>query len=295
MRPRYVRSLVALAIPALAFASPAQANGDYRRDGKLLLTGAVTNVEGAAGGGLATWALIGGNETDAGIGASVNVTQVELSDFGLTGFGAKIGLFDRVELSYQKHRFDTNAPGAALGLGRDFTFHQQIFGAKLRLLGDAVYDQDKLLPQISIAVQHKRADRGAVIRAIGGKKANGTDVVVSATKVVLSHSLVLNGAARLTRANQFGLLGFGGDRRSGSTVQYEGSAGWLASRKLLIGGEYRTKPDNLGFAQEDDAFDLFAAYAVNRHLTVTAAYVDLGDIATVKSQRGVFLSLQTGF
>lgn len=284
-----------IAVPLLAAATPALAHGDYRTGGKLLLTGGVTSVEGAAGGGLATWSVIGGNETERGVGGGATVTQVELSDFGFTSYGAKLGLFDRVELSYTRHRFDTNEPGAALGLGADFTFGQDVFGAKLRLIGDAVYGQDTILPQISLAVQHKRANRGAVIRAIGGRHANGTDYVVTATKIMLDRNLVLSGAARMTKANQMGLLGFGGDRNDGYSVQFEGSAGVLLSRKLVVGGEFRTKPDNLGFAQEDDAYDLFAAYALNRHITVTAAYVDLGDIATVKSQRGVFLSLQTGF
>ena len=38
-----------------------------------------------------------------------------------------------------------------------------------------------------------------------------------------------------------------------------------------------------------------AAYAVNKHLSVTAAYADLGTIATFKGQRGLYLSLQAGF
>ena len=100
---------------------------------------------------------------------------------------------------------------------------------------------------------------------------------------------------RITKANQFGLLGFGGDKSDAYHPQFEGSAALLVSRHLAVGGEYRTKPDNLGFAQEDDRFDLFAAWAPVHHLTLTAAYVDLGDIATVRAQHGAFLSLQASF
>ncbi len=57
----------------------------------------------------------------------------------------------------------------------------------------------------------------------------------------------------------------------------------------------RTRPDNLGFAHENKAYDLFAAWAVHRHVTVTLAYVDLGSIATVRRQHGAFLSLQAAF
>jgi hypothetical protein len=266
-----------------------------RQGGKLLLTGAVTNVEGGAGGGLATWSIIGGNATDAGIGGGVFATRLDLPDYRFHAFGAKLGLFDRVELSFARQRFDTQAAGAALGLGRGFTFGQDVLSAKLRLVGDAIYDQDRLLPQLSIAVQHKMARKDAVIRAVGGRDDEGTDVVLSASKLVLDASLVLGGSLRLTKANQFGLLGFGGDKRRGYSLQGEASAGVLLTRKLLVGAEYRSKPDNLGFAREDDAWDVFAAYALHRNLTVTAAYADLGSIATLRGQKGLYLSLQAGF
>lgn len=276
-----------------AFASPGET--ELRNGGKLLLTGAVTNVEGEAGAGLATWSIIGGNETERGVGGGAFFTWLDLPDYRFTSLGAKIGLFDRVELSYAHQRFDTQAAGAALGLGRGFTFGQDVLSAKVRLVGDAVYGQDSILPQISVGVQHKIATKGAVIRAVGGKSDEGTDFLVSASKVVLDKSLVLGGSLRLTKANQFGLLGFGGDKHQGYSLQGEGSAGLLLSRKLLVGAEFRTKPDNLGFARENDAWDAFAAYALHRNLTLTAAYADLGSIATLKSQHGLYLSLQAGF
>ena len=129
--------LFGITLAALS-ATPAAAEPS-RTGGKLLLTGGVSSVEGAAGGGLASWAVIGGDETEAGIGASAHGTWVALPDFDLTSFGVTLGIHDRVELSYAHQSFDTRAAGAALGLGHGFTFHQQVFGAKLRLIGDAVY------------------------------------------------------------------------------------------------------------------------------------------------------------
>ena len=276
-------------------AAPGEAKQEYRSGGKLLLTNGVSSVEGAAGGGLASWAFIAGNETDAGIGAKAHVTYVPLADYSLTGYGAAIGLYDRLELSVARQRFDTGRTGVALGLGRGFTFGQDIFGAKLRLTGDGVYAQDSLLPQIAIGVQHKRAEQGAVIAAVGGAHANGTDFYIAATKLLLSRSVLLNVTVRATKANQLGLLGFGGDRQRGYSAQAEGSAGYMLSRRFVVGAEFRTKPDNLGFAKEDAAWDAFAAFALTRNLSLTAAYVDLGSIATVRGQRGAYLSLQTSF
>ena len=50
--------------------------------------------------------------------------------------------------------------------------------------------------------------------------------------------------------------------------------GYLLTRKLAIGGEYRSKPDNLGVDDEGAAWDLFVAYAPNRHVSIVAAYVN---------------------
>lgn len=278
---------------ALFAAAPLQAS-EYRAGGKLLLTDGVTSVEGAAGGGLASWAVIGGRATKDGVGAGFNATAVHTGRFKLQSLGAKVGLYNRLELSIARQRFDTRSAGAELGLGRGFTLGQDVFGAKLRLFGDVIYDSP-YLPQVSIGVQHKVARKGWLLRALGATRTRDTEFYASATKVILSQGLVLDATARLTRANQFGLLGFGGDRQGSRSVQFEGSAGKLITKRLLVGAEYRTKPSNLGFAEEQNAVDLFAAYAINRNVNLTAAYLDLGSIATFKKQRGLFFSLQGAF
>lgn len=279
---------------ALSVVAGNAAAGDLRSQGKLLLTGGVTTIEGAGGGGLAPWALVTGYGTRDGVGANVHATGVQLPDFQFRSAGAAVGLFDRVELSYARQAFDTGATGAALGLGKGFTFSQQVVGAKVRVAGDAVYGQDTWLPQVAVGAQYKSAGKGAVIAALGGRHDDGVDLYVSATKILLAQSVVLNGTVRVTKANQTGLLGFGGPGGDGYRPQFEGSAGILLSPRLLVGAEYRAKPNRLGL-KEDDWFDVFAAYAVSKNLSVTAAYADLGEIATFKGQRGLYISLQAGF
>ena len=105
----------------------------------------------------------------------------------------------------------------------------------------------------------------------------------------------MNGTVRFTRANQFGILGFGGDRRDRYEPMFEGSVAYLLDRRLAIGGEYRMKPDNLGIASEEDAWDVFVAWAPHKQVSLTVAYVDLGNIVIRDSQRGVYASLQVGF
>jgi len=284
---------IVTAIAVAATALPAWAD-ELRPSGKLLLTQGVSTIEGSGGGGLASWALITGYETRDGVGANVHATRVELPDYRFTAYGAAVGLFDRIELSYTRQDFDTQATGAKLGLGKGFTFHQEVIGAKLKVMGDAVYDQDRWLPQVAVGAQFKKAGQGAVIAALGGRHAEGTDFYIAATKVLLHQSLVLNGTLRATKANQTGLLGFGGPGRDSYRPQFEGSAAVLLSRKLAVGAEYRTKPDNLGL-KEDDWMDVFAAYTINKTVSVTAGYADLGEIATFNGQRGLYLSLQAGF
>ncbi|MFX7764390.1 DUF3034 family protein, partial [Acinetobacter baumannii] len=75
---------------AAAVATPALAK-ERREGGKLLLTAGVSSVEGAAGGGLASWALIAGDETEDGIGGRAHVTVVPLADYTLLSYGGAIG------------------------------------------------------------------------------------------------------------------------------------------------------------------------------------------------------------
>lgn len=267
---------------------------ELRQGGKLLLTNGIGSVEGSSGGGLATWSVIAGNETKDGIGASAHITLAELPDYRLETHGVAIGIFDRLELSYARQNLNTKGIGEALGLGYGYRLNQDIWGVKVRLAGDIVYG-DPVLPQIAVGVQHKRNLDGPVTNAVGAQKANGTDYYLSATKLFLSHSILVNATVRYTKANQGGLLGFGGNQNDTRSLQFEGSAAYQFSRKLAIGGEYRTKPDNLSVAREDDWYDLFAAYAINRNLTVAAAYVDLGSIATSKKQRGGLITLRASF
>jgi len=263
--------------------------------GKLLLTGGVMQIEGAAGGGLTPWAVIGGYGERGQIGGAAFYTRVELDDYAIDSGGALIGIHDRVELSVSRQSFDTENVGAVLGLGRGFAIRQDTLGVKVKLFGDAVLEQDSPLPQVSIGIQRKRNDQGALVRAIGADDDSGTDIYLSATKLYLAQGLLLNATVRSTRANQFGILGFGGDRRSGRSLQFEGSVAYLIDRRFAIGAEYRGKPDNLAFAEEDDAWDAFVVWAPNRHLALTLAYVDLGRIAIRDDQRGVYASLQVGF
>lgn len=275
-------------------ASPAMA-GDLFDSGKLLATGGVTQVEGAAGAGLTTWSVISGYGSDRSLGVSAHHTFVALDDFTFNASGMSVGIFDRVELSYTHQWFDTGKTSGRLGLGNGFTFSQDIVGAKVRLFGDAVYGQDSWLPQVAVGAQYKRASKAPILAAVGAGGNDGVDFYIAATKVLLRQSLLLSATARLTKANHFGLLGFGNAAGAGYQLEWEFSAVYLITRRLVAGFDYRTKPNNLAFAKEGDAKAVYVAWFPSKHLSLTLAGVDLGPIALQGRQQGIYLSAQTGF
>jgi hypothetical protein len=304
--PRHHRLAVARALTgalALACASPsALAFG-----GKLLLTGGVSSIEGAAGGGLTPWAVTGGYGTAGEFGGSAFATHVKTQDFSVSAYGAAVAYGDRIELSLARQSFDTGPVGDALGLP-GLKLKQDIVGVKLRVAGDAVLDSDTWLPQVAVGVQHKRSDAGALqptLTAFGAKD-SGTDLYVSATKLFLAPGILVNGTLRATKANQNGLLGFGATGHTSYRVQPEVSLAWLLRRDLAIGAEYRAKPDNFrdntalgaGALDEDDWADVFIAWAPSKHFSLTLAYVDAGKIVpgvVNKRQTGAYLSAQLAF
>lgn len=252
-------------------------------------TGGLMQVEGAAGGGLAPMALIAGRGTDGQIGASGFLTRVDLDDFRLDAAGVAAGLFDRLEISYARQRFDLGdvVPGEAIRM--------DTVGVKLRLAGDAVFDQDRPWPQVAVGLQYKRnLDFDRVPAALGADDAEDVDVYLAATKLWLAgpfgRTWLANLALRSTRANQFGLLGFGGEGGSREWVP-EFTVGAFVLPTVALGAEYRAKPDLLA-AREDDARDLWVAWIPDGPLSVTLAWLDLGAIAGQGRQRGWYVSLQ---
>jgi hypothetical protein len=278
----------------LFVACPAHAQSLFSgAGGKLLLTGGVNSVEGSAGGGLTPWAVTGGYGSSTQIGGNIYGTTVDTTDYRITSYGGLVGIFDRVELSLSRQAFDTQKVGGALGLGSGFTIGETTAGVKIRLFGDAVLDQDRWWPQVAIGAQFKSNDRGWLVKALGARDDRDTDYYVSATKLFLAHDLLLDATVRETRANQFGILGFGGlDNRY--HTQIEGSAAYLVDRHIAVGAELRTKPDNLAVARESTAYDAFVALAPCKAFSLTLAWVDLGHIVT-RRQTGFYASLQAGF
>ncbi len=255
----------------------------YGADGKLIGTAGLSQIEGAGGGGLVPWATLSGYDSQDQISASGAVTVVDVDDYRLNGFGLSASFYDRAEVSLAHQRLDLKSLGG--------TIRQNIAGFKYRLYGDVVYSD---LPQISVGIQHKRLSDNAIANALGADDDQGTDFYLAATKVHLGaiggYNAVWNLTARATKANEMGLLGFGGSQNSDYELQVEASAGILLSRNVVVGVEYRQKPDNLGLG-EDDWVDAFISYIPSKSVSITAATANLGTIAGAPGQSGFYLSL----
>jgi hypothetical protein len=296
------KTISAIGLAAMALAGGAQAQNIQAMPdmGKFLATGGVSQVEGAGGGGIVPWALISGYGTRDSWGANAHVTYLNTQDYKLTSYGVAVGIVDRVEISLASQEFK----GSLAPLDR-LDIKQDIVGVKVKVAGDAVYDQDRWLPQIAVGALFKKnkgiGGLGALgvtnVTQLGAGDDQGYDYYVAATKILFEQSLLLNATLRATKANQMGLLGFGGDLRDSHRLMPEVSAAYLVTRKLAVGAEYRRKPHNLGVDNEKAYYDAFVAWFPTKHFSVTAAYAQLGDITIFnpKKQHGVYLSVQAGF
>ena len=253
-------------------------------DSKLLATGGGQQIEGQAGGGIVPWALIAGYADAGAWGGSAALTRLRVDDLELTVAGLALGVGNRFELSVARQRLHVRP--------LDLDIDQDVFAAKLRLTGDAVYGP---LPAITAGAVHKRNRDFTVPAALGARRDSGTDYTLSAAKLWLNgfagRNVLANITLRSTDANQTGFLGFGGPG-GGRAWAGEASLGLFLNRHWVAGVEYRDKPDHLPGVRETAWWDAFVGWFPSKRLSLIAAWADLGDVAGLPDQDGLYLSLQ---
>lgn len=304
-----------LAFTSIAAAAVLTMGAAQADTGKLSLTGGITSIDGAAGGGITPWATIGTMGNELGVSAAYSTLRVQ--DYDFQTYGVAVGINDRFEISLGKQELTLKTVDALGSPGGNGANGQKsnvdIIGFKYRVAGEAILDSDNFMPQISVGILHKRVTASAVLDSYLSTfqaEREGNELYASATKLLLKNSLLLNATARYTNANQNGLLGFGSKvagQNNDMRLYPEFSAAYLLSSKLAVGAEYRVKPNNLdgilpgGALKETEWKDIFVAYSPVKNLTLTLAYVDLGQVvpglaaARTSSQTGTFLSAQVAF
>lgn len=265
-----------------AVAVPAQAGG------RLLATDGATQIEGSAGSGLVPWAVIAGTGTRDEIGGSGFATGVFVDDLRLASFGIAGGLYDRVELSFAHQVLEVRP--------LDEDLRQNVFGLKVRVAGELVYGR---VPAIALGAQFKHMLDFDIPKAVGADDDFGVDLYGGVSRLFLGglfgHNVLLNGVVRASKANEIGLLGFGGPGRDNYQFHFEGTAAVFLTRRVVIGYDFRQKSKNLRAVNEDPWQAAFLAVVPSRHFKVVAAYARLGEVAGLGHQDGAYLSLQGSF
>jgi hypothetical protein len=331
----------ALALAASCLGGTAHAGWFDYNDGKVFLTEGVSMVDGAAGGGAVPWAVIAGNETRDGINANVHYTYASLPNYSLNTAGIAVGFYDRFELSYAYSVLPTGSTFDTVGLANSIlsgnstsgtiggvepwntTIKMNIYGAKVRLLGEAIYDSDTWEPQVAVGGFYKVNGNKALLATLGADKDKDFEGYLAVTKIFFPISTAIDITARYTSANETGLTGFGSDTGGNHRkVRLEGSIAYLLAKNIAIGGEYQQHGNNLGGKtvnalsglnnllgnlnfggldqaltqqKESDWKDLFVAFAPTKSLSFTAAVLDLGNITFTPNQFGYYISMAASF
>ena len=263
---------------------------------------AVTNVDGQAGGGLVPWALLSS-------GPTVAISHLSTQNVGVNIMAANTSIANMVEVSYAHTMLDV----AGSGLGNvNNTGAVDNLGMKVKLndMGDS-------MPQFALGLVYKNATGNVIGNVLNGGAplklgvdTSSTDVYGVASKIVNigGKNVLLNGVLRATKANQMGLLGFGGGTVAGSktgyTVEPEVSFEIFAADNVVLGAEYRAQPSNGvvatdGALHQNAAYDLHIVYVANKNFTLTAAYANLGQVAPAlngsNSQNGMYVQAQVNF
>lgn len=271
-----------LGLIALLITSPSASAG-----GKLLGTAGVSPIEGGGGGGLIPWAPLAGYATQDEWGTVASMSQTDLSDFTMTTYSAAVNYHDKVEVSVARMDFQAKAGGAPI--------RQNVIGIKTKILGDLIYGKT---PLVSVGLQHKTLLDKQTATALGADDTEGTDIYISTARAwidgLANRTSVINVNLRYSEANQLGLLGFGA-KDSDREWLLEAAAALYLNRYWAIGVEYREKPDQLSGFKEDDWMDLFLVYFPTKSASITAAYLQMGDIAGQEDQTGWYVSLQGAF
>ncbi len=252
---------------------------------KIIATGGATNIEGSAGGGIVPWAVINGYASSGEWATTAFATQVGVDDFTLNVLGAGISYDNSWEFSVARQQFKLDSLGGEL--------RQDVFAVKYHLAGELLYTA---MPQLSLGLQYKQHRDFALPQAVGARDSSGIDWYIAASKLlfdqVAGRNLLLNATLRATKANQTGLLGFGSAANNDYQLVFEGSAVVLVNYNLALGIEFKQKPNQLAFANEQHWRDIFAAWFINKRLSVVAGYADLGNIAGLAQQQGYYISVE---
>ena len=217
------------------------------------------------------------------LGFSAYGTRAGTQDYALSSYGqAAIGWQDRVELSLARQDFDA-APAFALngiapfGVAPGQHIKMDVLGLKVKLLGDAILDADTWVPQVALGLEHKQVRPGSLQSVLDflGTKTSGTDLYLSATKLLLDKSLLLNTTLRYTMPAKTACWALARPRlaRTAAACSPSFRSPTCCGTNLAVGPSTASSPTTCrpwvrqpawGRAARDDWKDVFIAWAPSK-------------------------------
>jgi len=265
-------------------------------------------LEGAGGGGVNPWALIANGGKNAVTPAVFGTYGSTNSGFNLYSAGVNFSILNKAEIYYDHQDF--GLPGSlSADLGTN-SIEQNIVGAKYQ-----VYGGSGLIPALAVGFNYHMTNK--YIPSILGVHHNGADFYVAATGIypVAGSNLLLDADLYVTKSNYMGLLGQGGPGKDSYHVEGGASVGYFLAKDVVLGAEVRTFPTNnltpdngaLGAGsdfRQSNWYDGFIAYMPSPHLSVVAAFLDLGNLVNAPNaphpsynanQNGFYLNVNGSF
>ncbi len=275
----------AVCVLAAAAINPAFAGG-----GGLLATSGLQSIEGSAGGGLTTWAMIAGHGEEGERAMGAGVARAITDGFALTSASAYASWNNRFEVSLARQTLELDAL-VEMGATDRTDVSLDLIGFKYRLGGDPVYAD---YGQFAVGALYKHNRDADLVRLAGAERSSGVDAYLAWSKLWLDgpwhRNWLLNVTLRATQAHQLGLIGFEDDYR----LSAEAAVGVFLNPHWVVGAEYRNKPDRLSNAAEQDWADVYLAFFPNKRWALTLGYLDLGSIGGVDDQHGWYAAVQYG-
>ena len=267
------------------------------------------SIEGTGGICITQTAYLINPSTDNGwIGMpSVGFAFAGIGDHDFESVAATITLAKRVEVSFAHERFGLGGwpKDVFRATGLDIGPHTvRMNTASVRAL---LIEENGWVPAVTVGAHYKhnldikRIDKDLMgtCTSLGMDDHRGWEgtLIISKTFTdILPRPFIVSAGIRNTGAAQTGLLGFNSHR---DTV-VEANAVLFVTDSLLLGAEYRQKPNNLDrlaglVGHEDDWWTLCAAYIVNDRVTISGGYGNFGNILNADEENVWAIKMKVEF
>ena len=260
-----------------------------------------TTVEGNGGVFITPMAyLVNPSQGDQWLGLPSGVFSfASIGDKSFVSTGVTMTFFKRIELGFAHESLGLGSWPKDVLKATGMDLGTQTVRMNTFSLRGMIVEEQGWMPAVTVGAHFKfneniwdvDDDLGGACKALGVEKDEGWEGTLTVSKTftgILPRPFILSVGIRNTDAAQTGLLGFTGHR---DTV-LEANAVFFLTDRLLLGAEYRQKPDRLKripglVGREDDWWTVCLGYIVNDRMTIAGGYGNFGNVLNHK-ENGVW-------